>query len=214
MTLRLHYAPDNASLCVRLALALADAPFQTVLVDRRLAAQRRPDYLALNPNGLIPVLETPEGPIFETAAILLWLSARHPGAGLALDGPGTGWLVWMSNALHPALRMIFYPESLPPATRLRPAGQARAAALFEMAEARLPPGALLDCYLCPLLRWAALYPPGETGWFDLGRHPALLARARAFEALPEVAAACDAEGLGPSPFSAPRLPCPPEGSAT
>lgn len=214
MTLRLHYAPDNASLCVRLALALADVPFETSLVDRSLRAQDRPDYLALNPNGLIPVLETPEGPIFETAAILLWLARRYPQAGLELDGPGTGWLVWMSNALHPALRMIFYPDSLPPAERLSEAGAARAAALFDIAEAGLPGAPLLDCYLCPMLRWSVLYPADGPRWFHLGRWPRLAARARDFEERPEIAAACNAEGLGSTPFTAPRPPQPPEGSAT
>ncbi len=49
-------------------------PYRTVLVDRAAQAQKSPAYLALNPNGLIPVLETPHGPVFETAAILLWLA--------------------------------------------------------------------------------------------------------------------------------------------
>ena len=214
MTLRLHYAPDNASLCVRLALALAEVPFETALVDRTARSQLRPEYLALNPNGLIPVLETPEGPIFETAAILLWLSGRYPQAGLELDGPGTGWLVWMSNALHPALRMIFYPHSLPPAQGLHAAGMARAAALYDIAEARLPAAPLLDCYLCPMLRWSVLYPVGGPRWFDLDRWPRLASRARDFEDIPAIAEACNAEGLGPAPFTAPRPAAPPEGSAT
>ena len=63
--LRLHYAPDNASLCVRLALDAVGAPFQTVLVDRAARGQKSQRYLALNPNGLIPVLETPDGALFE-----------------------------------------------------------------------------------------------------------------------------------------------------
>ncbi|MCB1329029.1 MAG: glutathione S-transferase N-terminal domain-containing protein, partial [Maritimibacter sp.] len=69
----LHYAPDNASLIIRIALEELGLPYETRLVDRQAEAQKSPAYLALNPQGLIPVLETPEGPIFETAAILLWL---------------------------------------------------------------------------------------------------------------------------------------------
>ncbi|NBT31105.1 MAG: glutathione S-transferase, partial [Rhodobacteraceae bacterium] len=75
--LRLHYAPDNASLCVRLALTEMGLPFETILVDRRARGQKAPAYLRLNPNGLIPTLETPDGPIYETAAILLWLADRQ-----------------------------------------------------------------------------------------------------------------------------------------
>ena len=75
--LRLHYAPDNASLCVRLALQELGMTYETVLVDRRLRAHKSDAFLAMNPNGLIPVLETPHGPMFETAAIIIWLADRE-----------------------------------------------------------------------------------------------------------------------------------------
>ena len=53
-SLTLHYAPDNASLIVRLALEEAGLPYRTVLVDRAANAQRSPAYMALNPAGRIP----------------------------------------------------------------------------------------------------------------------------------------------------------------
>ena len=84
MTYILHYAPDNASLIIRLALEHAQVPYRDVLVDRAAVAQRSAEYLALNPNGLIPVLETPEGPLFETGAILLWLADTHGSLGQAI----------------------------------------------------------------------------------------------------------------------------------
>ena len=56
--LTLYYAPDNASLCVRLALLELGVPFETVLVDRAVQGQVAPEYLALNPNGVIPTLMT------------------------------------------------------------------------------------------------------------------------------------------------------------
>ena len=59
MNYRLHYAPDNASLIIRLALEEIGVPYETVLVDRRSRAQDTTAYRALNPAGLIPVLETP-----------------------------------------------------------------------------------------------------------------------------------------------------------
>ena len=112
---RLHYAPDNASLIVRLALEELGVPYDTVLVDRAARAQRRPAYLALNPNGLIPVLETPVGPIFETGAILLWLADTHGAlAPVPNDPPRAAflkWLFWVSDTLHADLRMLFHPEN-------------------------------------------------------------------------------------------------------
>lgn len=227
---RLYYAPDNASLCVRLALLRAGAPFETVLLDRRRREQDSAAYRAVNPTGLIPALETDEGPIFETAAILLWIADRH-GAGLAPSpsDPDRGrmltWPFWMSNTLHPALRLLFYPEQHvagdtgPLVARTRE----RIAAMLDLLDREAPrldrwlgadASSVLDCYIAPMLRWPALYPEGETAWFDLARWPNLLAVARAMDARPETREADRAEGLGETPFSAPRHPDPPEGSPT
>ena len=111
----LHYAPDNASLIVRLVLTELNQPFETALVDRRVRAQDGAAYRALNPNGLIPVLQTPAGVLFETAAILLWLADRHPGLGPGPQDEDRGdylkWLFWTSNTLHADLRMTFYPAN-------------------------------------------------------------------------------------------------------
>lgn len=222
--LRLHYAPDNASLCVRLALCETGTPFETVLVDRAAGGQRTPEYLALNPNGLIPTLEAPGGPIFETAAILLWLADRSGGLMAAPDAAGRGsdlaWLFWLSNTLHPALRMVFYPDKYlasDPAA-IRAATRVLIGAHLDV----LSSGKHTDwlgrdgpsihaCYLAPMLRWLALY-GGEPDWFDLSRWPRLLDFAQRFEKRPAALTCARAEGLGPTPFSAPSAPCPPEGS--
>jgi glutathione S-transferase len=228
---RLHYAPDNASLIVRLALEEVRAPYTTVLVDRRARAQKSPAYLALNPAGLIPVLETPDGALFETGAILLWLADRHGGLAPAPGDPARGallkWLFYLSNTLHPAMRMIFYPDQYAGPdgagqARLRAHMQAEAArhlTTLETASETRPDlfGAadptVLGLYLGPALRWLALYPAGETAWFDLARWPRLQALAQALETRASVQAAARAEGLGPRPFSAPLPADPPEGAA-
>jgi len=63
------------------------------------------------------------------------------------------------------------------------------------------------------LRWCALYPQGETGWFCLADTPRLQAMAQRLENRPSTQAAALAEGLGPQPFSRPAFATPPEGSA-
>ncbi|MDX8351236.1 glutathione S-transferase family protein [Cognatiyoonia sp. IB215182] len=224
-TLRLHYAPDNASLCVRIALEELGSPYQTVLVDRSKQAQRSEAYLALNPNGLIPVLETPHGPVFETAAILLWLSDTAEQLMPPPDSPDRAhalqWLFWLSNTLHGTQRMLFYPdqyttgevEPLRAATRRRLVDKldllndAKHASWIDADE-----GTAQGCYLGPLLRWCAIY-GGSPDWFDLARWPRLLKFAERIEKRQAVQRAASAEGLGAKPFSAPQ-PCdPPEGSA-
>jgi glutathione S-transferase len=222
----LHYAPDNASLIIRLALEELGLPYETRLVDRRQNGQRTPAYLALNPNGLIPALETPDGAMFETAAILLWLADRHGGLAPHPDAPERAdclkWLFFMSNTLHAALRRLFYPATYvgpEPAVQdaLNAATRARIVEHLTVLDRRFATprnGLILDLYLGPMLRWLGVYPQtSEKSWFALARYPALSHAVQEFETRASVAAAAHAEGLGPKPFTQPMPPNPPEGSA-
>lgn len=229
---RLHYAPDNASLIVRLALEELGVPYDTALVDRQAGGQRAPAYLKLNPHGLIPVLETPDGPIFETAAILLWLADRHGALAPAPDSHDRAgflkWLFFTSNTVHAGLRLLFHPETYvgPDAgaqsalsVQMQRNLQTHLAALDNLAASGTAvfnaiPISILDLYIPVLLRWMALYPQGRTGWFDIARTPHLRALAARIEQRDSVARAIKAEGLGPTPFTAPVHATPPEGSAT
>lgn len=233
MTYTLHYAPDNASLIIRLALEQLGLPYRTRLVDRASRAQRAAAYLALNPNGLIPVLETPQGPIFETGAILLWLGDRHAGLAPAPDHPARAdylkWLFYVSNTLHPALRMMFYPDKYIGADAAAQIALRRglqptirtALTLLDKLATEPPQGfdgdlpqALQFC-LAACLRWCALYPADtDRGWFTLRDTPALARMCVRLETLPCTAALQSAEGLGPTPFTTPHYATPPQGSAT
>ena len=124
--LQLHYHPGNASLIPHLVLEEIGAAFEHAYVDRSVSAHKSPEYLKLNPNGLIPVLvdssTTARGAdgeplvLYETAAVCLHLADTHPGAGLL---PPLGsvarahaykWLAWLGNTMHAALVVYFYPE--------------------------------------------------------------------------------------------------------
>lgn len=230
----LHYAPDNASMIIRMALEEMGLSYETVLVDRAVNAQKSAGFLSLNPNGLIPVLETPDGPLFETGAILLWLADTHgqmaPTPDSAQRGLFLKWLFFLSNTLHPALRMMFYADqyvgSCPEAqAQLRGHMQGEIARHLTTLDrlAAEKPGwfggndhSILDIYLAPMLRWIALYaePGGLAGWFDVARWPHLHDIAARLNHCPAAQAAIKAEGLGPTPFTDPQYPNPPEGSAT
>lgn len=227
MTYVLHYAPDNASLIVRLALEHRGLAYRTVLVDRSAQEQTSAAYRALNPNGLIPVLETPQGPLFETGAILLWLADRHGGLGPGPDDPARGdflkWLFFAANTLHPALRMMFYPDKYIGADHI-PAlrdGLSRhlrqGFATLDNALAKAPPTkapSVLDFYICGMLRWSVLYPQdANTGWFTSSDYPRLARIAAHVETLPCADRLQITEGLGKTPFTDPHPPNPPEGSA-
>ena len=226
--LTLHYAPDNASLVIRLVLDTLGLPFRTQLVDRAIRAQDSAEYRALNPAGRIPALETPDGPIFETGAILLWLADRQgamaPDPGSAQRGRYLSWLFFVSNTLHADMRQLFYPELYSPkgveahhhrVTAERLAEHLRLLdAAWQHSPAEAAPPSALDFYVACCLRWCALYPRGGTDWFRLARMPALRRLAETLDTHPATLRAVAAEGLGPTPFSAPHHACPPEGSAT
>ncbi|MEL6794603.1 MAG: glutathione S-transferase family protein [Pseudomonadota bacterium] len=198
-------------------------------MDRARGAQSSPEYLALNPTGKIPTLITPEGPQAETAACLLWLADRHPEAGL---GPPPGasrrgaflrWLFFLSNTVHADLIRIFYasrfvpPESVD-AHHAMMSGHLMAhldileAAIRDEPDLFAPPSALA-LYLGPMLRWAALYPVDAARWLDLDRYPLLKTMLLLLEARASVREAIEAEGLGEAPFTDPKPPTPPEGTA-
>ena len=230
---RLHYAPDNASLIIRLVLEELGQDYETVLVDRAADAQNGPAYRALNPNGLIPVLETPDGPVFETAAILLWLAERHGAMAPAADSPDRAaflkWLFFASNTLHADLRMLFYPEKYIGADtahqdQLRKVLRQRLhvhltnldrAAAERPAWLGAPVPSVLDYYLACQMRWMALYPANTSkSWFVMAQYPHLQRLCSALEHRPAVSVAREAEGLGATPFTSPVYANPPEGSAT
>lgn len=227
MTYRLHYAPDNASLIVRLALLELQVPFDCVLVDRSTQAQKSADYLQLNPMGRIPVLETPDGPIFETAAILLWLVDRHGGLGpdtqSAQRGDFLKWLFFMSNTLHADLRALFYPDTyfdgaVP--TDFVIQTQKRVDHALHLLDQNITEWHrddsvwITDFYICVILRWCALYPKNGNGWFDLTHYRALRQLAHQLDTHRTTQQAILDEGLHQTPFSTPKCATPPYGTAT
>ncbi|MGB7260732.1 MAG: glutathione S-transferase family protein [Albidovulum sp.] len=227
----LHYAPDNASLIVRLVLEEMGLAYKTSLVDRARRAQDSAAYRRLHPNGLIPVLETPDGPIFETAAIVLWLSESQntlaPAPGTSERAPFLKWLFFTSNSFHADIRLHFYPDQHAGSSEAVPAFAATTRnrithhlqSLETMAAERpswCSPDtpSVMTYYLSCLLRWLALYPKTAAGWFDLSGYPALFELANAMEMRPAAINAALAEGLGHTIFTAPTYAAPPEGSAT
>lgn len=231
--IRLHYAPDNASLIVRLAMLELGIDHRTVLVDRSAKAQSSPAYRMLNPHGLIPALETPDGVIFETGAILLWLADSTGRGAPAIGTPERtqflAWLFFVSNTLHTDLRTTFYPmqyvgDAPDMQTALQLIQRSRIRnhlAILEELAAATPVWldgshpSVLCYYIACLLRWMVLYPQDDDrSWFALSDTPHLSALLATLETREAVKAAQQAEGLGPTPFTAPTYCSPPEGSAT
>ncbi|AWD23061.1 glutathione S-transferase family protein [Fuscovulum blasticum] len=219
--LALYTAPDTASTIIRLALAGRGIPLELRPVPRSPLALQGHDWRAVNPTGSFPLLQTPQGPVSETGAILLWLSDFHrlgPGAADAARPAFLKWLFFLSNMANAELRPLVWPQNYAPAES--GAGQVTLTAgrfltaLAHVDEAlRTTPEMFpllgpLSAYVLMLGRWAAQYPLNHPRWFHLTAFPDLLAHALAAETLPEARAIAAEEGLGETPFSAPP-PAPP-----
>jgi glutathione S-transferase len=184
--IQLHYFPSTASMVPHILLEELGLPYERVLVDRVHGEQKRPAYLALNPNGLIPVLTDGELVLYETAAIALHLCDTHLESGLApaLGTPERAhfykWLMWLTNTLQSTLVVYFYPErwvdagNADGAAEVQRHAEERIRALLDQVEAELArhgrPWLLggaysaLDPYLFTLCRWTrdfALTPPAR-----------------------------------------------------
>jgi glutathione S-transferase len=63
-----------------------ELPFRRHDVGHRYGGNRTPEFLAMNPNGTIPVLKDEDGePLWETGAILRYLGTRYGGASFWPD---------------------------------------------------------------------------------------------------------------------------------
>lgn len=80
------YFRSSAAYRVRIALNLKGLPYESVAVDLRPGAHRQPDYLARNPQGLIPALADDSAVIAQSLAIIEYLEETHPQPPL-LPGP-------------------------------------------------------------------------------------------------------------------------------
>ena len=79
MTLTLHSMwRATAPYRVRIGLQLKGLAFDYVGVDLTGGEQRAAPYRAVNPQGLVPTLETPDGVLTQSLAILEWLEETHP----------------------------------------------------------------------------------------------------------------------------------------
>ena len=75
-----HYFRSSASYRVRIALNLKGLPYEAVAVDLRpaVSAHRSAEFLALNPEGLVPVLVDGERVFTQSLAIVEYLEETHP----------------------------------------------------------------------------------------------------------------------------------------
>ncbi|MEG8126236.1 glutathione S-transferase family protein [Xanthomonas hortorum pv. gardneri] len=135
MTTTLYHSPSTAALVVHWLLIELDVPHVLHPLDFDRAEQKSPEYLALNPAGVVPTLVLEGQVLTEAAAIVLHLADLYPQAGLAppVGTPARAhyyrWMFFCANTLQPAYRAWFYPSE--------PAGAAHSDAAQAKAQQKL-----------------------------------------------------------------------------
>ncbi len=78
--MKLHgYFRSGAAYRVRIALNLKGLSAEHAFRHLRKGEQRAPDFLSLNPQGLVPALELDDGGVLtQSLAIIEWLDETHP----------------------------------------------------------------------------------------------------------------------------------------
>ncbi|MEP6633662.1 MAG: glutathione S-transferase family protein [Luteimonas sp.] len=197
----LYYAPGAASMLVHWLLIDLDVPHELVLIDTAAGQQKQPEYLALNPSGVVPTLTIDGTPHYEAAGLAFYLADGHPHAALT---PAAGdakrvdcyqWMFHLANVVQPLFRQWWYPHE--------PAGEANADAVREAVAARITPVwdridshlasrgpyllgdrlSVADFYLVMLMRWSRTMPRPATEWPQLAKLAAVLKARPSFATL-------------------------------
>jgi glutathione S-transferase len=106
--LTFYFAPGSSSMAPHIGLHEVGAQFEARPMSFRSGDLRRPDYLAINPEGKVPTLVIDGRPLTEVAAILYYLARAFPAAGLLPKDDPEGeaqtisWMSFIASSLHPA----------------------------------------------------------------------------------------------------------------
>lgn len=115
--MKLYYSPGACALASHIALEEAGADYELQSIDLKAGEQRTPEFLAINPAGSTPALETDRGVITQNAAIIAYVADTHPGRGLAPTDAFelarfNAFNGFLNSSVHPALGAVLF--SRPP----------------------------------------------------------------------------------------------------
>jgi len=113
---KLYWDLGTLAIAPHLTLEACEAEYTLEKISLDDEDNERPEFLAINPAGTIPVLIHEQLTLTESAAITLYVAHRHPDRGL-LPEAGTvdhavmlRWFMFAVNTIQPAGRRMYYPE--------------------------------------------------------------------------------------------------------
>lgn len=109
------YGRTNSGNVLKAAWCLAELglPFESKDLGGPFGSSKDPEYLKLNPNGLVPTLVDDGFVLWESNAIVRYLAAKYGQGGLCPDDPrerasADRWMDWHGSVLSPALSPMIY----------------------------------------------------------------------------------------------------------
>ena len=87
--------------------------YEQVNVGGKFGGNDTPEYLAMNPMGLVPTLMDDDFAMFESNAITRYIAQKYGQGSLWPDDPqaratADSWMDWKLNAINPIMRPIFW----------------------------------------------------------------------------------------------------------
>jgi glutathione S-transferase len=140
--MQLYWAPRTRSFSALWLMEETGQPYERVLTDISTGAQRKPEYLAINPMGKVPALKDGDATLAEAAAICAYVAERYPQANLAppVGDPSRAkylyWLFFMPGCVEPAMVQVSTKIEMNPVA----AGWGDAQRVFDVLDAALAKG--------------------------------------------------------------------------
>jgi len=167
---------------VALFLEESGLAYQPIPIDARKGEQLRPEFLAINPNGKVPVIEDEETVVFDSNAILLYLAEKSgmflPPGGAENRGALLSWLMFVATGIGPYSGQAvhfqhFAPEQIPYARQRYRFEALRHLKVIDqrLADRRFIMGDVYTIVDMALWGWARVVPfvLGDEAWNDLPR---------------------------------------------
>ena len=87
-------------------------PYERIDAGGAFGVNDTPEYLAKNPNGLVPVIDDDGFVLYESNAIVRYLCAKHPGPLWPAEPRARAdvdrWMEWQSTGYTPAMTQVFW----------------------------------------------------------------------------------------------------------
>ena len=96
-----------------LCLGELGLPFERVDAGMQFGVVKTPDYMAKNPNSVVPTLEEDGFVLWESNAIVLYLASTHGAGTLWPTDPraralADRWMDWQQTSHNPSLTTVFW----------------------------------------------------------------------------------------------------------